>query len=390
MEEKIFDLLNDVKVNFDEYDAKDLSPEEKKQVQERVLREVRAMRKNNYKNRVKRGWKIAGIAAAACVAVSVAAIGSNPAAARALLSETFQKLISGTEGQKNGDELKEIYTKIGEQSVPAKAEDNKSLLEAESAGIKIQVSDLYCDGYMLYYTLVLETDNEDITKNAIDGISTFSSNDKKDVPENPACCVVIDGEEDQWPLGFYKQSDGTFTSVQNYSLYTAENPKEYKDGDIIPIEISINKFSGWDYDKHDKDGEYIQTKPVKGNWKLSFPVTVDTSGNYTKKIGKEENGIKILQATRTKATLNLVIEQPDYTKAPFNDKYNDPDIAIQGKDGKNLQWLGNYIKQQEDGSSILYVTLLDDTGEDFRLKVTNKNGDGRNFADIPFKVKEKK
>ena len=49
MEEKIFDLLNDVKVNFDEYDAKDLSPEEKKQVQERVLREVRAMRKNNYK-----------------------------------------------------------------------------------------------------------------------------------------------------------------------------------------------------------------------------------------------------------------------------------------------------------------------------------------------------
>ena len=99
MEEKIFDLLNDVKVNFDEYDAKDLSPEEKKQVQERVLREVRAMRKNNYKNRVKRGWKIAGIAAAACVAVSVAAIRSNPAAARALLSETFQKLISGTEGQ---------------------------------------------------------------------------------------------------------------------------------------------------------------------------------------------------------------------------------------------------------------------------------------------------
>ncbi len=390
MEEKIFDLLNDVKVDLDEYDTRDLSPEEKKQVQERVLREVRTMEKNNRKNRVKRGWKIAGIAAAACVAVSVAAIGSNPAAARALFSETFQKLISGTEGKKNGDELKEIYTKIGEKSVPAKAEDDKSVLEADSSGVKMRVSDVFCDGYMLYYTLVLETDHADLTSKEVDGISTFSSFDKENSPANPACRVKIDEGEDQWPFTFERQKDGSFASVQNYCLYAAENPKEYKDGDMVPIEIDINKFSGWDYDKHDKDGEYIQTEPVKGNWKLSFPVTVDTSANYSKKIEKEENGIKILQATRTKATLNLVIEEPDYTKAPYNDKYNDPDIAVSGEDGNDLKWLGGYTKQRKDGSSIRYVTLLDNGGEDFRLQVINKNGDGRNFADISFNVKGKK
>lgn len=390
MEEKIFDLLNNAKINLDEYDAQELSPEEKKQIQERVLREVRIMRKNNHKNSMKKGWKVAGIAAAACVAVSVAAIGSNPVAARALLSETFQKIISGVEGEKNGEELKQIYTKIGAESVPAEAEDDKNILEAESSGIKLQVSDLYCDGYMLYYTLALETDNKDLTKKAIDGISTFSYDDKKDAPETPACRVVIGEEEDQFPLGFERQADGTFASVQNCCLYSAENPKEYKDGDIIPIEIDINKLSGWDYDRHNKDGEYVQTEPVKGNWKLSFPVTVDTSANYTEKIGKEENGIKVLQATRTKATLNLVIEQPDYTKAPYNDKYNDPDIAIKGEDGKDWKWLGGYTKQNKDGSSVLYVTLLDNGGEDFRLQVIDKNGDGGKFADIPFKVKEKK
>lgn len=390
MEEKIFELLNNAKINLDEYDAQELSPEEKKQIQERVLREVRIMRKNNYKNSMKKRWKVAGIAAAACVAVSVAAIGSNPVAARALLSETFQKIISGVEGEKNGEELKQIYTKIGAESVPAEAEDDKNILEAESSGIKLQVSDLYCDGYMLYYTLALETDNKDLTKKAIDGISTFSYDDKKDAPETPACRVVIGEDEDQFPLGFERQADGTFASVQNCCLYSAENPKEYKDGDIIPVEIDINKFLGWDYDKHTKDGEYVQTEPVKGSWKLSFPVTVDTSANYTQKIGKEENGIKVLQATRTKATLNLVIEQPDYTKAPYNDKYNDPDIAIQGEDGRDWQWLGGYTKQNKDGSSVLYVTLLDNGGEDFRLQVIDKNGDGGKFADIPFKVKEKK
>ena len=390
MEVKIFDLLNDVQVNLDEYDTQDLSPEEKKQVQERVLREVKNMRKNNHKNGMKKGWKIAGIAAAACVAVSAVAVGSNPVAARALLSETFQKIISGVEGKKNGDELQEIYTKIGKESVSVKAGDDKSILKADSSGIKMQVSDIYCDGYMLYYTLVLETDQRDLLKKEIDGISTFSSSDKKNPPATPACCITIDGEEDEWPIGFQKQADGTFTSVQNYSLYTAENPKEYKNGDTIPVEVDIHKFYGYDYDKHDKDGEYMGTKPVDGNWKLSFPVIVDTSSNHTEKIGKEENGIKVIEATRTKATLNLVIEEPDYSKAPYNDPYNDPDIFIQGEDGKDIKWLGGYMKEKKDGSKTSYITLLDCGGENFRLQVTNKNGDGEKFADINFKVKEDK
>lgn len=390
MEEKIFDLLNDVQVNLDEYDTQDLSPEEKKQVQERVLREVRNMRNNNHKGRMKKGWKIAGIASAACVAVSVAAIGSNPVAARELLSETFQKIISGVEGEKNGDELKEVYTKIGEKSVPAKAEDDTSILKAESSGIKMQVSDIYCDGYMLYYTLVLETDHKELADKEIDGISTFSVSDKKNPSTVPACCITIDGEEDQFPIGFQKQADGTFASVQNYSLYTSDNPKEYKDGDRIPVEIDINKFHGYDYDKHNKDGEYMSTKPVDGSWKLSFPVIVDTSSNHTEKIGKEENGIKIIEATRTKATLHLVIEEPNYTKAPYNDPYNDPDIFIQGEDGKDIKWLGGYMAEKKDGSRISYITLLDCGGENFRLQVTDKNGDGGKFADISFKVKENK
>lgn len=381
MDKRIFDLLNDVKVNFNAYEAAELSPNEKKRLKKRVLWEVKQMNRKNRMNGTKRGWKIAGVAAAACMAVSVAAVGSNPVAARELFSQTFQKIISGTEGEKGGEELKEIYTKIGEESVPAKADESNNILVMENSGVTMRVSDIYCDGYMLYYTLEVKTDHPVLTKKSVDGLSTFAG--EKDYG---ACRIMIDGNDESFPINFKKQADGTFTSVQSYDCYAMENPKEYNDGDVIPVEIAINTFTGWDYGKHDKSGEYVHTEPVKGEWKLSFGAVVDTSKNVEKKIGKENNGVKIVKAVRTKAALNLELELPDFSAEPFNDKYNDPDIAIVGKDGKDIQWLSNYIKMNKDGSSVMHVTLLDDGGEDYKLVVTNKNGDGRTFADIHFKV----
>lgn len=382
MEKKICELLNDVEMDFGKYEAGELPPLEKKRLKKRVLWEVRQMDKNRKTNRAKKGWKVAGIAAAACMAVSVVAVGSNPVAARELFSQTFQKIISGTEGEKDGDELKEIYTKIGEESVPAKAEGQKSVLMAEDSGVTLRVSDIYCDGYMLYYTLEVKTDHPELTKKGVDGISTFGG-----AKEYEACQIDIDGNDESFPINFKKQSDGTFTSVQSYNCYTSENPKEYQNGDTIPVELDMKQFFGYDYDKHDKNGEYVHTDKVEGNWGLSFEAVVDTSQNVERKIDKESNGVKIVKAVRTKAALNLELELPNFAAEPFNDKYNDPDEEFLGKDGKSVRWLSNYIKMNKDGSSVMYVTLLDDGGEDYRLVVTNKNVDGRKLADIKFKVK---
>ena len=129
----------------------------------------------------------------------------------------------------------------------------------------------------------------------------------------------------------------------------------------------VSRIAGWDYDKHDRNGEYIHTKAVSGDWQLSFQATVDTSKNITQKIGKEKNGVKIIKAVRTKATLNLEIELPDFSAEPFNDEYSDPDIAILDEEGNAMQWLGNCRDQKADRSSILYLTLLDDEGENYKL-----------------------
>lgn len=401
MDERIYDLLNDVEIDLNEYEEKELSSKEKQKIENRLLREVRNMKNRKQENEGagkrqeagkqrssgKTGRKAAGIAAAACVAVSAIAIGSNPVAAKALLSNLYEKIIAGSEGEKDADEIKEIYTKIGEESARAEAvaeyADKEAVLEAEDAGIKLRVCDVFCDGYKLYYTLELVTDNEILTAEEVDGI--FS--DDIFTKSEQTCEVWVDGEDESFPFNFEKQADGTFTSVQDYNFFAAETPKNYKNGDIVPVEITIRSFGGVDYDNHDETGEYVHTDMVEGEWKLSFPVTVDTSANVVTEINKEDNGVRLVNAVRTKATLNLMVEAPDFSEAPYYDPYNDPEIGIKDAAGNWMIMLGCYDGIADDGTHVYQITLLDNGEKDLYLDVTErKNEDAKQIAGIGFHV----
>lgn len=388
MDDRIYDLLNDVEINLDEYEEKELSSEERQKIEKRLLQEVRTMKKEGRKkgNR-KIGRKVAGIAAAACVAVSVAAIGSNPVAAKALLGNLYEKIIAGSKGGKDEEEITEIYTKIGEESISAESAavslGEAAVLEAEDAGVKLRVCDIFCDGYKLYYTLELETDNEILTAEEVDGI--FS--DDIFTKSEQTCEVWVGGEDESFPFNFEKQADGTFTSVQDYNFFAAETPKNYKNGDIVPVEITIRSFGGVDYDNHDETGEYVHTDMVEGEWKLSFPVTVDTSANVVTEINKEDNGVRLVNAVRTKATLNLTVEAPDFSKAPYDDPYNDPEIGIKDAAGNWMIMLGCYDGIADDGTHVYQITLLDNGEKDFYLDITErKNEDAKQIAGIAFQV----
>ncbi len=47
MDEKIYDLLNNVQMNLDEYEETELSSKEKQKIRKRLLQKVRHMKKNN-------------------------------------------------------------------------------------------------------------------------------------------------------------------------------------------------------------------------------------------------------------------------------------------------------------------------------------------------------
>lgn len=126
---------------------------------------------------------------------------------------------------------------------------------------------------------------------------------------------------------------------------------------------------------------------MDGEWKLSFPVTVDRSSNITYQVNKEDHGVKVCDVVKTKAGLVLTIETPDFTKKPYNDPYNDPDLAVVDADGNPLQWLyGGIYKQNADGTATYKIMVLYENQTDLTFEVTNKNVDGKKIASIDFQI----
>ena len=211
--ENIYDLLNDVKTDLNEYEYQMLSSEETRQIETRLLQEVRKMKKENMKNKKTGKAFKAAVSAAACAAVLLTV--SSQTNAKQFLSSTFQKLITGSADDKYAEEYQELYTSIGKQSTQLTSDtgdtivkdegQEKQILTAKDAGVTVRASDVYCDGYMLYYTLVLETDNKELAADGIDSITTEAT---KGLPH---CTVSIDNEDDGiGRINFNKQKEVLF------------------------------------------------------------------------------------------------------------------------------------------------------------------------------------
>ena len=117
MKKNVYGLLNEMEMDFNEYEGLELSPEEKEAYKRRILQEVNRMSAGK-KNRK---WKMAAGMAAAC-AVTIGAIGAaNPILAENMFGSVFGKLISNAKGEKYEEEDIERFTKIGEKSVDVQA-----------------------------------------------------------------------------------------------------------------------------------------------------------------------------------------------------------------------------------------------------------------------------
>ena len=119
---------------------------------------------------------------------------------------------------------------------------------------------------------------------------------------------------------------------------------------------------------------------------MRFPVTIDRSGNESFDINKEENGILVKSAVRTKAGLVVEVELPDFTKAPYNDPYNDPYMGIKDSEGNWLQWMNQQTDMHEDGTSTIQIMVLYDGEKDLTFDVTSKDEEPVNFASIGFQI----
>lgn len=387
MAKNIYGLLNEMEMDFNEYENVELSSEEKERYKSRILMEVKRM--DRKKGKSGKMWKKVTAAVAAC-AITAGAVGFvNPVRAQEIFSDVFGKLIENAKGEKYEKEDTEKFTKIGGNAVAVQEEIEKQqegdyVTTAEKDGVTLSVSDVYCDGYMLYFTTSLKTDREDL--NQADGIVL-----EKKVGETYR--MEIDGVDMASVIRpFEKSADGTFVAVQQMELMDPYSSKDkpidlgLEEKETVVVDWTVTNLWGHLWDKWDENGEYVMTGAAEGEWHLRFPVTIDRSQNQVFDINKEENGILVKQGTKTKAGLLLEIELPDFRKEPYNDKYNDPNLAIKDSEGNYLQWLDELTDLREDGTATTHIMVLYDGQKDLSFEVTTRDKYNKEIANIGFQV----
>lgn len=389
MKKTIYQLLNDVETDFSKYEQDELSVLEKNRHKQTVLREVKRM-----KNKKMKAWKIAAGAAAAC-AVTIGTVSlANPVFANEIFSSVFGSLVENARGSKYEKEDTDLYTKIGKnaeavQEKTGKDEGDDYVTTMENNGVTISVSDVYCDGYVLYFTTTLKTEDEGLNK--ADGILARIMDDGNK-GNGPA--ISIDGTQlagySERP--FEKTKDGSFVAMNQIDLMSPADSRE-KEIDLgldekgtLVVNWDLSELSGYLWDQWDASGEYMKTGETKGQWNLRFPVTIDRSHNQTYAVNKEDNGVQVKNAVKTKAGLVLEVELPDFTKAPYNDPYNDPDLAVKDSSGKCLQWINQKTMQHDDGTATMQIMVLYDGEKDLSFEVTTKDEDQIKLADISFQI----
>lgn len=389
MKKTIYQLLNDVETDFSKYEQDELSVLEKNRHKQTVLREVKRM-----KNKKMKAWKIAAGAAAAC-AVTIGTVSlANPVFANEIFSSVFGSLVENARGSKYEKEDTDLYTKIGKnaeavQEKTGKDEGDDYVTTMENNGVTISVSDVYCDGYVLYFTTTLKTEDEGLNK--ADGILARIMDDGNK-GNGPA--ISIDGTQlaGYSERSFEKTKDGSFVAMNQIDLMSPADSRE-KEIDLgldekgtLVVNWDLSEFSGYLWDQWDDSGEYMKTGETKGQWNLRFPVTIDRSHNQTYAVNKEDNGVQVKNAVKTKAGLVLEVELPDFTKAPYNDPYNDPDLAVKDSSGKCLQWINQKTMQHDDGTATMQIMVLYDGEKDLSFEVTTKDEDQIKLADISFQI----
>lgn len=382
MEKNIYGLLNEVEMDLETYEAIELSEKEKESYKRSVLHRIGNTNSKKRKNTWK---KVVGAAAALAVILGVAGM-ADPVLAKDIYSALFGKLIAHEkeqvqQGETMDSDLKK-YATVGKNAKEVSKED-KSAGETtvEKDGITFAVSDIYCDGYHLYYLLSLRTERKDFEKaeyirlgKNIHGVE-FKINGKQVYPDEAS--------------SFEKIEDGLYTSVAQQDLSSLtdvnEQPVDISDAKTLTVEYSIKDQLLGQYWQQD-EMEEITTGTVENTWKLQFSVPVDRSGAKEIVLDQESNGVRLTKASVTKGGLLLEGITPDFSQAPYNDPYNDPAMTLYDADGNMLCEVEGSSTENADGTATFRVHYLYNGEKNLIFKITNKNVDNKTIAAFRFQV----
>ncbi len=249
-------------------------------------KEIRVCRRRKVKMKKSR---TAGIVAAAAAALAIIGIGTlgyfNPAlAARIpLIGKIFEKI--GDSVTYSGD-----FTDRG--SVLTNEEPGGDLDTSEysvsDAGVRLTASEVYCDGYSLFLTVNIESEEADFTH----------------IPQH---YTGINTAENRTAAGFY--IGGTWSACGNSS----EQLRNTFEGEVIDSHtfagmlkldlpekaqgcgsVSLNVDGlGYDDDRVSDAEDISASHWIDGNWDMVLPFEVNTTGVKTIEIGETKGSITL-------------------------------------------------------------------------------------------------
>lgn len=338
-----------------------------------------------------RGLGIA--AAAACLVIVLSGVFyANPALAKdiPILGDVFGRLQKMHESNPYPDKDKTAYSNIEKHSKPVVTEPEEEITNvAEDQGITISVTDAYCDGLDLYFTLSMRTEDEELnTADRLD-LLTYEEGD----PVSFWSWVTVDGKKAYTTatLSGNKSEDGVFVSLMRIPVSYLESG-EFTQDTVIEINadaIGAHKFgeeTDSTLENFDKpDFSRLGFKSVKGSWDLKFKPTMDTSQNREAEPNAENNGFIVQKVTQTPSNMHVTLFMPgEYVE-------RNPAVILTDTNGNRVyEEFGSHTEDAENGGQVLGMVFDHTDATQFVLQVVDKNAgtdDNGNLpvlAEIPF------
>ncbi len=169
---------------------------------------------------------------------------------------------------------------------------------ADDSGVEVLVSDVYFDGYDLYYTLSIRTEDAELNSSEFLTPLTFVEGDSLPF----FASAFLNGTEvTSVFMQPRKSEDGSFVQLVRISM----DATGITSTDPLDVRLDFNAIGGTRLeDIGAYDGAYREAmghKTIRGSWKLAFQASADPSGSRSLTSLAENQGFTVMKATATPA-----------------------------------------------------------------------------------------
>lgn len=356
----------------------DLVDDKLNDIYRKIRQDEVEMKQTGFRERRNKVYRSVAVAVASvCMVAALSGIFyANPALARdiPILGDVFGRLQEIRENSEYPDKDKTAYQNISEHSAPVQEAGNS----AENEIGTMTVSDAYCDGYDLYFTLSLRIEDDELK--AADYLQPMHL-EGEDETLYEGGKFAID-QKRAWPSdisALRKAEDGVYVGLCRIA---SMNQEEASFTDQMTVSIDINGLTV----RKENMAENEKLQQVKGDWKLQFDVQTDTSANREAKPNAQSNGIIVQKAVQTPSNMHVTC----YVPAELAE--NNPAFVLLDGDGNRVQNESAMYNMKEDGSLVLEMVFDTSQADQFVMQVFGKNaGIGENgdvplIAEIPFSM----